>query len=45
MDEVISHRDVTTVMGMLASIETEVKLIRQLLEEEEDGEETPDDDG
>ena len=41
----ISHRDVTTVMGILAGIETEVKLIRELLEEDENGEEAADDDG
>ena len=40
----ISHSDVTTVMTMLANIEVEVRVIRELLQEEDDGEETFEDD-
>ena len=46
-EPVISHRDVTTTMGLLADLQEDVALIRWLLEEE-DGygeEEVPEDDG
>ena len=35
----ISHGDVTPVMGLVADIQDDVRRIRRLLEEEEDGEE------
>jgi hypothetical protein len=41
----ISHQDVTTIMGLVADIQRDVREIRLLLEEEDDGEEeTPEDD-
>jgi C4-type Zn-finger protein len=42
----ISHGDVTTTMGMLADIQQDVRIIRELLEDDDDGEqEAPEDDG
>jgi len=41
----IAHRDVTTIMGLLGDIQSDVRKIRRLLEEEdEQEEETPEDD-
>jgi hypothetical protein len=40
VDEVITHRDVTTVMDILSRLEIEVRTIREFLLEEDDGEET-----
>jgi hypothetical protein len=41
----ISHQDVTTIMGLVGDIQRDVREIRLLLEEEDDGEEeTPEDD-
>jgi hypothetical protein len=34
----ISHRDVTTTMGMIGDIQIDVRAIRQLMEDEDDGE-------
>jgi hypothetical protein len=39
----ISHQDVTTIMSLLGDIQSDVRAIRDLLEEE-DGEEAPEDD-
>jgi hypothetical protein len=35
----IQHRDVTTIMRLLSDIQVDVREIRELLEEDEDGEE------
>ena len=35
----IEHRDVTTIMRMVGDIQVDVREIRELLEEDEDGEE------
>jgi hypothetical protein len=46
MEPPISHRDVTTVMALLGDIKVDVRAIRELLEEEDDGEEeVPEADG
>ena len=46
MEPPISHRDVTTVMALLGDIKVDVRAIRDLLEEEDDGkEEAPESDG
>ncbi|MFN0153930.1 MAG: hypothetical protein ACKVUT_06075 [Gaiella sp.] len=48
MTESASHRDVTTIMRLIADIQGDVQRIRQLLEEEdgwEEEEETPEIDG
>jgi hypothetical protein len=42
VDPPISHRDVTTIMGLLGDIREEVHRIRQLLEDEDEEEEEPD---
>jgi hypothetical protein len=39
----IEHRDVTTIMRLLADIHEEVLQIRQILEDEDDEEEAPED--
>ena len=39
MEPLITHRDVTTVMALLSDIHDNVKRIRLILEDEEDGEE------
>jgi hypothetical protein len=45
MEPPIEHRDVTTIMGMLANIQEDVSAIRALMEDEDDGEEAlPEDD-
>jgi hypothetical protein len=45
VDVPISHRDVTTIMGLLGDIQGDVRAIRNLLEEEDGGEEeAPEDD-
>jgi hypothetical protein len=42
----IEHRDVTTIMRLLSDIQVDVREIRELLEENEDGEkETLENDG
>jgi hypothetical protein len=40
----ISHGDVTTIMRLLADIQNDVRLIRNLLEEDDGEEEAPEDD-
>jgi hypothetical protein len=40
----IDHRDVTTIMKLLADIHDEVRMIRRLLEDEDGEEEAPEDD-
>ena len=46
MESPISGGDVTTVMRLLSDIQVDVRSIRTLLEEDDDGEETPlEDDG
>ena len=40
----IEHRDVTTIMRLLADIQTDVRRIRNLLEDENGEEEAPEDD-
>ena len=42
MERIISHRDVTTIMGFLADIAGDVKRIRILLEDENGEEEEED---
>jgi hypothetical protein len=37
----IEHRDVTTIMGLLGDIQHDVRVIRNLLEDEDGEEETP----
>ena len=44
VDQPSEHRDVTTVMRLLADIQHEVRRIRRLLEEDEDGEEAASED-
>jgi hypothetical protein len=45
VEPVISHRDVTTIMGLLGDIKSDIRRIRLLLEEDDDGEEeAPEDD-
>ena len=39
MEPPITHRDVTTVMALLGDIQVDVERIRELLEDEDDGEE------
>ena len=39
MDPSFSHTDVTTTMRLLSEIQSDVARIRELLEEDEDGEE------
>lgn len=39
----IEHRDVTTIMRLLADIHEEVLLIRQILEDDDGEEEAPED--
>jgi hypothetical protein len=41
----IEHRDVTTIMGLLGSIQDDVARIRLLLEDEDGEEEASEDDG
>jgi hypothetical protein len=40
----IEHRDVTTIMGLLGDIQADVRRIRNLLEDDDDQEEAPEDD-
>jgi phage host-nuclease inhibitor protein Gam len=40
----IEHRDVTTIMRLLGDIQTDVRRIRNLLEDEDGEEEAPEDD-
>ena len=42
----IEHRDVTTIMGLIGDVQTDVRAIRELLEAEygEEEEEAPEDD-
>jgi hypothetical protein len=46
MEPPIEHRDVTTIMGLISDVQTDVRAIRELLEEEygEAEEEAPEDD-
>lgn len=44
VEPLINHRDVTTIMGLLADIQADVRHIRNLLENEDGEEETPEDD-
>jgi len=43
-EPLISHTDVTTIMGLLSDIQEDVLAIRQLLEEDDGDEEAPQDD-
>jgi hypothetical protein len=43
VEQPIEHRDVTTVMALLGDIRQDVRRIRVLIEEEDDGEEADDD--
>jgi hypothetical protein len=40
----IEHRDVTTIMGLLGDIQADVRRIRNLLEDDDEQEEAPEDD-
>ena len=44
MDAPIDHRDVTTIMRLLAGIQSDVRRIRNVLEDEDGEEEAPEDD-
>jgi hypothetical protein len=45
VEPLISHNDVTTIMGLLADIQHDVRIIRKLLEDENGDPETePEDD-
>ena len=44
MDSPIDHRDVTTLMRLLGDIQSDVRRIRNLLEDEDGEEEAPQDD-
>ena len=39
MEPLITHGDVTTVMALLGDIQKDIRRIRELLEDEDDGEE------
>lgn len=41
----IEHRGVTTIMGLLGDIQADVRIIRELLEEDDGEAEAPEDDG
>lgn len=38
-EPVLTHQDVTTIIGMIAAIQRDVESIRQLLEEDDDDDE------
>jgi hypothetical protein len=44
-EPLISHNDVTTIMGLLGDIQRDVRVIRELLEDDDGEEEPPEDDG
>jgi hypothetical protein len=44
-EPLIGHHDVTTIMGLLGDIQMDVRVIRELLEDDFGQEEPPEDDG
>ena len=44
MEPLIDHRDVTTIMALLGNIQSDVRVTRTLLEEDDGEEEAPEDD-
>jgi hypothetical protein len=44
MEPLIDHREVTTIMALLGNMQSDVRVIRTLLEEDDGEEEAPEDD-